>query len=136
MHQCGLSGVAVYSAAGDGTVIAQHGQFQKVLALGRIHTQLPGSGCQFHHRHPVLRQGPRLVRADDAGASQRLNRRHPAHNPALCRHPPDTDGQYNGHNRRKALRNCRNCQTDGDQKHLQRLDMLEQPHQEDHRTDD
>ncbi len=58
-----------------------------------------------HDRHAVLRERPRLVRANDLRAAKRLHGVHLADDRMALAHLGDTDGQGDRHDRDHALRN-------------------------------
>ena len=89
-------------------------------------------GKALHQGHAVLRQGARLIGADDRGIPQRLHRGQPADDGVALHHTLDADGQHNGH---------RGGQSLGDRGYRQGHRRHEQLHgrqsvEEAHRKDD
>ena len=70
------------------------------------------------HRHFILSQRPRLVRADHRGAAQGLHRRQPADQGVAFGHPADAQRQGDGHDRGQALGDGRHREAQGGQKDI------------------
>ena len=134
-HDGGLRGVARDLPAGNLTVRAERGHAQQPAPFGGIRREDAPRRAQFDHRHAVLGQGPRLVRTDDARAAEGLDRRQAAHDGAFGRHAPHPGRQRDGHHGGQALRDGGDRKADRNQEHLQRVDPLEQTHDENHEAD-
>ena len=89
----------------------------------------------LHHRHFILGQRPRLVRADHLHRTQRLHRREPAHNGLCLYHAGHAQRQHDRHNGRQTLRHGGHGQRDGSQKHIPHIPLLQQSHDKEQHTD-
>ena len=87
------------------------------------------------HRHPVLGQRPRLIRADDIDRPQRFHRRKLADNRIHLHHPRHAQSQDDGDNRRKPLRHSRYRQGNGRQQHIPHIPFLQHRHKKKKDTD-
>ena len=67
----------------------------------------PVRGDEARHGHPVERQGPRLVDAEDGRGAERLDGRDPARQDALARDPPGAEGEEHRQDHGELLRQHR-----------------------------
>ena len=93
--------------------------FDRELALGDVAAaadldELAGGGDRAH-RHFVTRQGAGLVGADHGGGAERLDRRKLTHDGVGGCHPPHSQAQSDGHDRRQRFRNGGDRQGNGEQ---------------------
>ena len=104
--------------------------------LGRIADPGDGEALSPGHnllnRHLVLRERAGLVRTDDRGAAQGLDRGQLADDGPVTRHPRDADGQGYGQGRREALRDRSHRQGDRGHEHVEPRLAVEGADQEGH----
>ena len=114
-RRCATSGAASLhrTPARSSSSTSRCARGRDVLAGGEVDGSLR---CpQRLHGHLVAGQRARLVRGDDGGAAERLDRRQVADDRPPARHALDADGKRDGHDRGQALGHGRDRQADAGQ---------------------
>ena len=121
-HERGLRGLAHGVVAGGvplGVGAECHAANETALVLGEV----------AHDRHLVLREGARLVRADDLRAAKGLHGGELADNGVVLAHLGDADGEHDGHHGRQSLGDGRDGKRHGDHERVEHeRHVLEEAH--------
>ena len=116
-------------------IIAKRKQRQNESSLFLVLLQALPDCRKPCHLHAVLRQRPRLIRADDLCAPQGFHRRQSADNRIFPCHPLHPNCKHNRHNRRQSFGNCRHRKAHRGHKHRKRRLPSQKPHPEDNAAD-